>query len=66
MIAVSDAPAKAPMTALVQFWNNIEIHLDEGIFAGSAAVLMAAMFLATIVPALRAARVDPIANLKEE
>jgi ABC-type antimicrobial peptide transport system permease subunit len=40
--------------------------LDVQAFAGSTALLVAVMLLASAVPAIRAARVDPVAGLKEE
>jgi ABC-type antimicrobial peptide transport system permease subunit len=39
--------------------------LDVAAFAGAAALLVAVMLLASAVPAIRAARVDPVAALKE-
>jgi predicted permease len=39
--------------------------LDVTAFAGAAALLVAVMLLASAVPAIRAARVDPVAALKE-
>lgn len=39
---------------------------DPGVLAGAAAVLAAATALATLLPALRAARLDPARVLREE
>jgi putative ABC transport system permease protein len=39
--------------------------MDPAAFGGSAAVFLGAMLLASGIPALRAARVDPVAHLKE-
>jgi ABC-type antimicrobial peptide transport system permease subunit len=39
--------------------------LDVYAFAGSSALLIVVMLLASAVPAIRAARVDPVAALKE-
>ncbi|MBI4471895.1 MAG: FtsX-like permease family protein [Acidobacteria bacterium] len=44
-----------------------ETHpFDEIAFGGSAIMLAAAMLLASIIPAFRAARIDPIIHLKEQ
>ena len=39
--------------------------IDPGAFGGAAALFVAAMLVATAVPAVRASRVDPVANLKD-
>jgi ABC-type lipoprotein release transport system permease subunit len=39
--------------------------LDITAFAGSCALLIVVMLLASAAPAIRAARVDPVAALKE-
>lgn len=39
--------------------------LDAGVFVGSAVLLIAVMFLASVVPAIRASRVNPVTGLKE-
>ena len=45
-------------------YHGIE-DLDSMAFGGAAALFMAAMLLATALPAVRASRVDPIEALKE-
>jgi predicted permease len=39
--------------------------IDPGAFGGAAALFVAAMLVASALPAVRAARVDPVANLKD-
>jgi predicted permease len=39
--------------------------IDPGAFGGAAALFIAAMLAASAIPAVRAARVDPVANLKD-
>ena len=39
--------------------------IDPGAFGGAAALFVAAMLVASAIPAVRAARVDPVANLKD-
>ena len=39
--------------------------LDVPAFAQSSALLIAVMLVASAIPAMRAARVDPVANLKD-
>ena len=40
-------------------------HMPIGEFGGAAALFVAAMLVASAIPALRAARIDPVANLKD-
>jgi putative ABC transport system permease protein len=39
--------------------------IDPGAFGGAAALFIAAMLVASAIPAIRASRVDPVANLKD-
>ena len=40
-------------------------EIDPAAFGGAAALFVAAMLLASAIPAVRASRVDPVANLKD-
>jgi ABC-type lipoprotein release transport system permease subunit len=40
--------------------------LDPGVLSAVAAVLLGVSVLASLVPALRAARIDPVAGLRHE
>ena len=53
------------ITQLVRASEFQGTSLDIVCFVGSAATLTLAMLIASAVPALRAARFDPVANLKE-
>jgi len=44
----------------------VSIEINWTAFGRSSTELMVALFLATIIPATRAARVDPLVNLKEQ
>jgi putative ABC transport system permease protein len=50
-------------------WIQSEYHgihdIDPVAFGGSAALFVAAMLVASAIPALRASRVDPVERLKE-
>jgi len=45
--------------------SSTVLGLDSTAFAGAALIFLAAMLIASALPAMRAARVDPIANLKD-
>jgi putative ABC transport system permease protein len=51
---------------IVQSEYHGVVGLDRGAFAGVVILFVAAMLLATAMPALRASRRDPVKNLKEE
>jgi ABC-type antimicrobial peptide transport system permease subunit len=53
------------VSSWIQFWNNQPIDINRMAFVRAAIELMLAMLIASAIPALRAARVDPIANLKD-
>jgi predicted permease len=61
--------AGAAAAAAASRWIQSEYHGIEGIdavaFGGAAALFLGAMLVASAVPAVRAARIDPIANLKD-
>jgi len=54
-----------PVSLMIQLQNRAPIGIDRIAFAGSASLLIAAMLLASAIPAIRAARVDPIRNLRD-
>ncbi len=64
--AIGGALVSISVTSLFLFWNNEPIAIDRMGFAHSALELTIAMIIAAIVPALKASRVDPMVNLKEE
>lgn len=53
------------VTRLLQTQFRGAQSLDVAAFAGSSALLIVVMLLASAVPAVRASRVDPVAGLKE-
>jgi len=52
-------------TRIIQSGYHRIVGLDSTAFAGAALIFLAAMLIASALPAMRAARVDPIANLKD-
>ena len=61
---MDDQPA-----ATVSRWIQAEYHgiqaFDPRAFAGAAGLFLAAMVVASAIPALRASRVDPVETLKQ-
>jgi putative ABC transport system permease protein len=57
--------AAAAVTRVIQSEYHGIKDLDGAAFGGAAGLFLAAMLLASAVPALRASRVDPIENLKD-
>jgi ABC-type antimicrobial peptide transport system permease subunit len=49
----------------LQVVNEAPLGIDWIAFAGSGLVLLAAMLLASAIPAIRASRVNPIDNLRQ-
>ena len=65
----SFAAGLAAALALARVMRRLlfEIHaFDPATFAGVVFVLAAVAFIATVIPALRAARIDPIESLRSE
>jgi predicted permease len=59
------AAAAAAVSRVIQSeYHGIE-QIDPAAFGGATALFLAAMLLASAVPAARASRVDPVANLKD-
>jgi ABC-type antimicrobial peptide transport system permease subunit len=50
----------------IQDFNGIQRPMEIVALSRAAAILLAALLLASIVPAIRAARLNPIARLKDE
>jgi putative ABC transport system permease protein len=49
----------------LQVINRAPLGIHGGAFAGAAFLLLAVMFLASVFPAVRASRIDPIENLRQ-
>jgi ABC-type antimicrobial peptide transport system permease subunit len=52
-------------TRIIQSGYHGILGLDGTAFAGAVILFLAAMLLASALPAIRAARVDPVENLKD-
>jgi putative ABC transport system permease protein len=63
-IAAGVAVAAAATRGMTSLLFGVRPH-DPLVFAGTAALLFAVAFVASLVPALRAARVSPVSALKE-
>lgn len=63
-VLAGGAAAVAVSQVIQSEYHGIQ-KIDPAAFGGAAALFVAAMLLATAIPAVRAARVDPVANLKD-
>jgi predicted permease len=67
-LAAIGAAVGSPAAVVVAIFINLEFHGMQGLdpmkLAGTVAMFAAVMLLASLVPAIRAARVDPISILK--
>jgi ABC-type antimicrobial peptide transport system permease subunit len=59
------AGAAAVVSRVIQSEYHRIQEIDSVAFGGAAALFMVAMLLASAIPAVRASRVDPVANLKD-
>jgi len=50
---------------LIQSEYHGIVGIDRAAFAGAVGLFLGAMLLASVVPAVRASRVDPVENLKD-
>lgn len=57
--------AAAAVSRVIQSEYHGIKDLDGAVFGGAAGLFLAAMLLASAIPALRASRMDPVENLKE-
>ena len=63
-LVVGGAAAVAVSRVIQSEYHGID-GIDAVAFGGAAALFLGAMLLASAIPALRASRVDPMANLKD-
>jgi putative ABC transport system permease protein len=62
---LAGAGAAAVVSRVIQSEYHGIQEIDPAAFGGAAALFVAAMLLASAIPAVRASRVDPVANLKD-
>jgi putative ABC transport system permease protein len=63
-LILGTAAAFAASRVIQSEWHGV-VAIDGVAFGGSAALFLAAMLVASAVPAVRASRVDPVENLKD-